>query len=76
MRGMRISFASVGNVVAQMTGVPIGGVLSKVATSVVLNWAEHVWHDRFLDLQNSFYSPMTLTWSQAVAHMRYVDDVI
>lgn len=33
----------VGNNVAQIEGLPIGGVLSKTAASLVLGVSEHVW---------------------------------
>ena len=42
-----MSLTSVGSMTARMSGVPIGGFLSKVCTSTVLNWAEHCWVQQF-----------------------------
>ena len=40
---MCVSLVSVGHLVAQMQGLPIGGLMSKVATSAVLATEEEDW---------------------------------
>ena len=60
----RMNLVAVGDVVAELSGIPIGGFLSKCATSVVLNAAEAKFETRFQKLRD------------LVAMLRYVDDVI
>ena len=64
---MRMSLASVGDAVAEMSGIPIGGFLSKAAASCRLCVAEAKWAAAFHD---------PLPWHESVAARRYVDDLL
>lgn len=67
---------SVGNHVAKMTGLPVGGYTSKVCCSMVLADAEFRWSsDTQALVQQGFISPGS-KWASTVASARYVDDVI
>ena len=70
-----VSLVSVGQAVAMLSGLPIGGLMSKLASSMVLCQEEEAWkasssrraHAGFYSLRNS--------WKRTVCHVRYVDDV-
>ena len=69
-------FAHTGTQVWTFSGLPIGGLLSKTATSFVLGWQEHCWRtDRSRRQAAGFGFPDRL-WPHLVARARYVDDVL
>lgn len=59
----------------QKTGVPIGGLLSKCQTSLLLCAEETIWKSQPLKRSNHGF-PTALHWNQQVASCRYVDDCI
>ena len=73
---VRMSLASVGDAVAEFTGVPIGGLLSKVASFLILCKAETEWCGDICRLRNNRFVPHGLQWDQSVCSKRYVDDVL
>ena len=71
-----MSFCTLGDLVYRMTGLPIGGVLSKVASTIILASEEHSW---FLDIhrrKNHGFSCVVPAWEFEVARARYVDDIL
>ena len=69
-------YVCVGNAVfKQKTGVPIGGLLSKCQTSLLLCAEETIWKSQPLKRSNHGF-PTALHWNQQVASCRYVDDCI
>ena len=74
MLSLSQKFVSVGNLVyRQLRGVPIGGLLSKCQTSLVLCAEEYAWeYNKRRQVQ--FGLDETLLWRRQVAACRYVDD--
>ena len=73
---MFMGLCRVGDACFRMEGLPIGGVLSKVAASIVLGCEEEAWlHDVVLRKRLGF-AATTLLWDREVARARYVDDVL
>lgn len=71
-----LRFAYTGTQVWSFSGLPIGGLLSKVAASTVLGWQEHCWNfDQNRRQVAQFWWDDRL-WSHSVARGRYVDDLI
>ena len=71
-----MKFAQTGTKVWTYTGLLIGGMLSKVATSCVLGLQEHNWcTDSSLRAAASYHWPDRM-WSHMVARSRYCDDVL
>ena len=64
----------IGDRVAQLKGTPIGGFLSKMACSLVLINNERQWDDSGHTVW--FHLPHGMSWSDAVALVRYADDTI
>ena len=57
-----------------MSGLPIGGLLSRIAASAVLAWEEHMWVQQWpFNFGLSCSAPC---WHQAVVARRYIDDVV
>ena len=74
MLGLNQKLVTVGNLVyRQRRGVPIGGLLSKCQTSLVLCAEECIWNTN-IGKQNAFGALEHLQWKQQVAACRYVDD--
>ena len=73
---MFMCFVTLGNTVFRMKGLPIGGVLSKVAASFVLACEEHAWLCDVAGRRGHGYSSRCLSWDREVARARYVDDVL
>ena len=72
---MLTAFCSLGDMVFSLRGLPIGGVLSKIASSCVLGLEEEAWElspQRRASLGFAATSPC---WNQEVARGRYVDDI-
>ncbi|CAK0822235.1 unnamed protein product [Prorocentrum cordatum] len=72
----RMTFVSVGDVVAEFTGVPIGGFMRKVRCSLILCRWETEWDEDDAHLQAQCFVPPGWRWSDAAACSRYVDDMI
>ena len=71
---MYIPFCSLGSTIIRMSGLPIGGLLSRIAASAVLAWEEHMWVQQWpLNFGLSCSAPC---WHQAVVARRYIDDVV
>lgn len=71
---MFISFTRVGDKVFRLSGLPIGGFLSKIAASAVLGCDERIWcNSRVKRESQGFRSPV---WEDEVVHLRYIDDII
>ena len=74
MLSLSQKFVSVGNLVyRQLRGVPIGGLLSKCQTSLVLCAEEYAW-EYSNHRQVQFGLDASLLWRRQVAACRYVDD--
>ena len=71
-----LRFAYAGTQVWSFLGLPIGGLLSKVAASTVLGWQEHCWNFDQNRRQVAQYWWDDRLWSHSVARGRYVDDLI
>ena len=72
---MSVGFASVGSCVSNLNGLPIGGLLSKIAACIVLGAEERRWkEDAQRRCQEGFCTP--IPWRNAVCHLRYTDDVV
>ena len=70
-----VSLVSVGQAVAMLSGLPIGGLMSKLASSMVLCQEEENWKTSHMRrLRAGFYS-LRQSWRRTVCHVRYVDDV-
>ena len=71
---MLVCLASVGDKVFTLQSLPIGGLMSQVAASVVLGGQERRWKQNDALQRNEGYR-FHLGWRQAVVHLRYVDDI-
>ena len=71
---MVVCLTSVGDKVFALESLPIGGLMSKVAASVVLGGQERRWkQDEALQKHEGFR--FDVGWRHAVLHLRYVDDI-
>ena len=71
-----VSFCSLGTLVFRLQGLPIGGFLSKVATSFVLAADEAAWvRSRVAQRVAGFFVPGK-SWNQLALCRRYVDDLL
>ena len=59
-----------------MSGLPIGGVLSKVAASFVLGHEGHEWECPVARRASAGFAATTFSWSREVARARHVDDLL
>ena len=73
---MCVSLVSVGHLVAQMQGLPIGGLMSKVATSAVLATEEEDWLKNQARRFAHGFPFSDRSWPSCCLHLRYVDDVL
>ena len=72
---MSVCLASVNRIVFRLLGLPIGGLLSKVAACITLGGQERRWkRDPGARSLAGFGVP--IPWKYAVCHLRYIDDVI
>lgn len=71
-----VNLCSIGGVVFHMTGLPIGGVLSKVAASYVLGYEEHSWSCDLQKRSLHAFCASSLSWDRVTARGRYVDDIL
>eukprot|EP00435_Cladocopium_sp_Y103_P013886 s117_g3.t1 len=71
---MYIPFCSLGNMIVRMQGLPIGGLLSRIAASAVLAWEEHSWVEGWPC--NFGLDASTPAWESAVFARRYIDDLV
>ena len=71
-----LRYAHTGTQVWSFTGLPIGGLLSKVAASTVLGWEEHCWNSSSDRRRDGLFWWNDRLWSHSVARGRYVDDLI
>ena len=73
---MFLTLVAVGTTVFRLKGLPIGGVLSKVATSLVLGEEERVWKWDSGRRRRLGYAAVHSSWDKEVARARYVDDLL
>lgn len=59
-----------------MGGLPIGGVLSKIAASYVLGFEEHEWLCDIVRRSSLGFIALSSSWDCEVARGRYVDDIL
>eukprot|EP00435_Cladocopium_sp_Y103_P073634 s689_g44.t1 len=71
---VQLNLASVGDAVAQFSGVPIGGHLSKAVCSLIQ--AETEWSENEAYLARNHFLPPGMSWQRVCAAKRYVDDVL
>ena len=72
---MSVCLASVNSIVFHLLGLPIGGLLSKVAACITLGGQERRWR-RDPDSRKLAGFGVPIPWKHAVCHLRYIDDVI
>ena len=72
---MLINLCRIGNSVFHMGGLPIGGVLSKIAASYVLGHEEQLWAYDFAKRSSLGFAASSGSWACEVACARYVDDL-
>lgn len=72
---MSVTVASVGLKVFRMDGIPIGGLMSKVAACLTLGGQERRWKHSHAKQRDADYRAR-VAWSKAVCHLRYIDDII
>ena len=72
---MLINLCRIGNSVFHMGGLPIGGVLSKIAASYVLGHEEQLWAHDFAKRSSLGFAASSGSWACEVACARYVDDL-
>ena len=72
---MLVCLTSVGNRVMMLQCLPIGGLMSKVAASVVLGGEERRWKQS-VERQQFEGFRHSMDWDHTVLHLRYVDDII
>ena len=73
---MFMGLCRVGDACFRMEGLPIMGVLSKVAASIVLGCEEEAWLHNVVLRKRLGFAATTLLWDREVARARYVDDVL
>ena len=73
---MFMGLCRVGDACFRMEGLPIMGVLSKVAASIVLGCEEEAWLHNVGLRKRLGFAATTLLWDREVARARYVDDVL
>ena len=73
---MFMGLCRVGDACFRMEGLPIGGVLSKVAASIVFGCEEEAWLHNVVLRKRLGFAATTLLWDREVARARYVDDVL
>ena len=73
---MCMSITGLGNRVVRMDGLPIGGLLSNVAASVVLSEEEREWRENETRRANLGYRGTGRRWSSLAYCKRYVDDLL
>ena len=73
---MCASITGLGDSVVRMDGLPIGGLLSKVAASVILSQEEREWSETETRRANLGYHKTGRRWSSLACCKRYVDDLL
>ena len=73
---MFVGYVSLGRTIFRLKGLPIGGVLSKVATSIVLGEQEVAWQHSLRRRDALGFAATTPSWNREVARGRYVDDLL
>ena len=76
MAAIQMEYVGVGDCVAKMKGLPIGGFLSKLACSLVLGVAESKWASTPDTARRLGFLKHDQKWTDAVAWYRYVDDIL
>ena len=71
-----MEFAHTGSQAWTFTGLPIGGLLSKAATSFVLGWQEHCWNTDSSKRRAANFEWSDRLWNHMVARGRCVDDLL
>ena len=69
-------YAHTGSQVWAFSGLPIGDLLSKMATSFVLGWQEHCWCTDSSRRQEAGFQFPERMWSHMVTGARYVGDAL
>ena len=73
---MCVSITGLGDRVVRMDGLPIGGLFSKVAASVVLSQEEREWSENESRRANLGYHKTGRRWTSLACCKRYVDDLL
>ena len=73
---MFVGYVSLGQTVFRLKGLPVGEVLSKVATSIVLGEEEVLWQHSPRQRHALGFAATTASWNKEVARGRYVDDLL
>lgn len=70
-----VTYVAVGSHVMQLSTLPIGGLMSMIASAMVLCLNEHKWLEQQGEwAKHGFFH--NVKWDQQVASLRYVDDLI
>lgn len=73
---LMVSFCYVGNLVFRLSGLPIGGLLSRVASGFVLALDESKWTSSVeTQRESGFYLP-DVPWYKLLVCRRYIDDLL
>ena len=72
---MSVDLVSACQHVFRTSGVPIGGLMSKIAATIVLGGQERRWLYNHQRKSSHGFNP-GFPWHQAVCHIRFIDDVI
>ncbi|CAK0845917.1 unnamed protein product [Prorocentrum cordatum] len=73
---MFVTLCSLGDKIFHLSGLPIGGVLSKVAASFVLGLEENRWSLDVARRRSLGFAATNPAWDREVARGRYVDDLL
>jgi len=68
--------ARCGDQMVATDGVPTGGMLSKIATSIILGWAEHVVCTDIYKMRELGVDIAGIPFNELICCLRYVDDVL
>ena len=70
-----VTYVSVGDRIVKLSTLCIGGIMSMIASAMVLCVSEHKWLQNRAEWQAAGFSA-SLPWSRQVAALRYVDDLL
>ena len=72
---MFVGFCRLGDICFRMDGLPIGGLLSKIAASIFLGCEEESWSHNVAWRRQNGFTATSPAWDKEVARGRYVDDI-
>ena len=72
---MFVGFCRLGDICFRMDGLPIGGLLSKIAASIFLGCEEESWSHNVAWRRQNGFTATSPSWDKEVARGRYVDDI-